>query len=304
MGVLLDRANDALNVNPPAGEQYLTENASNWLFAATALFLISFLAVVALTFRARAGEKIFHYILAIALFVAAISYFAYASDLGWSVVQTVHEQDTNGNTRQIFWAKYVNWVVEFPAIILILGLLSGVSWATIIYQIFLSWIWVLNYLVAAYIATKYRWGFFAFGTFAMILLIVNIFGGSRMADRIGTKSHHNLLAAHTAFFWIMYPIAWGLSDGGNRIGGAGSAVFYGVLDVALLIGVTVVTLVLMPRWDYNRMNLSFTQHGRGHLGNRTQVDKDVPVGGHHEGVLGGHRNGHHGAAGATTTQAV
>lgn len=33
------------------------------------------------------------------------------------------------------------WVVEFPAVILSLGLLSGVSWATIVYNIFLSWIW-------------------------------------------------------------------------------------------------------------------------------------------------------------------
>jgi len=301
MGILLERTNDALNVNPPAGDQYLTENASNWLFAATALFLISFLAVVALTFLARAGEKIFHYILAIALFVAAISYFSYASDLGWDVIQQVHEQDNNGNTRQIFWVKYINWVVEFPAIILILGLLSGIPWATIIYQIFLGWIWVINYLVAAYVATKYKWGFFAFGTTSMILLIVSIFGNTSHASRVGTKSHHTILAAYTVFFWILYPIAWGLSDGGNRIGGAGSAVFYGVLDVVLLIGVTVVTLVLMPKWDYNRMDLSFTQHGRGLFGS-SHVDKDGAVGGHHDdGVLGGHRNGNHTAAPGVAT---
>lgn len=304
MGVLLDRANDALNVNPPAGSQYLTENGSNWLFAATALFFITMIAVVGLSFRARAGERVFHYILAIALFVAGITYFTYASDLAWGVVQQVHEQNNNGPDRQIFWIKFVNWVVEFPAIILILGLLSGISWATIIYQIFLSWIWVINYLGGAYVETKYKWGYFAFGTFAMILLIANIFGeGSRGARRLGTKSHHLILAGHTCFLWIMYPIAWGLSDGGHKIGGTGSAVFYSVLDVVLLIGVTVVTLVLSRKWDYNRMNIFFTQHGRVHHDNRLHQDKgDVAIlGSGNDGVHGGrtdnvhHNNGHHAA---------
>jgi bacteriorhodopsin len=46
MGILFERANDALNVNPPGGDQYLTENGSNWLFAATALFLLAFVSVL------------------------------------------------------------------------------------------------------------------------------------------------------------------------------------------------------------------------------------------------------------------
>jgi len=307
MATLFERANDALNVNPPAGDQYLTENGSNWLFAATALFLLTFLAVVGLTYRARANEKVFHYILAVSLFVAAISYFTYASDLAWDVVQQVHEQNNNGNTRQIFWVKYVNWVVEFPAVILILGILSGISWATIIYQIFLSWIWVINYLAGSYVETKYKWGFFAFGTFAMILLVTNIWlEGGRGARRLGSRSHHTFLAGHTTFLWIMYPIAWGLSDGGHKIGGTGSAVWYSILDVLLLIGVAVVTLVLSRKWDYNRLNISFTQSGRGLTNHRSPVDKDGAVGRHHDGVVdNGHHNGHHttGPLG-TTSQAV
>jgi len=308
MAVLLERANDALNVNPPAGDAFLTENGSNWLFAATALFLLSFLTVIMLTHRKpgadnRGSENIFHYILAIALFVAGITYFAYASDLGYDVVQQIHNQDINGTTRQIFWVKFVNWVVEFPAIILVLGLLSGISWTSMIYQIFLSWIWILNYTAASYVVTTYKWGFYAFGTFAMILLLVNIFLTSRKTTYdLGTRSHHTLLFAHTAFFWIMYPIAFGL-DIGNRIGGTGSAIWYGILDVLLLVGVTVVTLVLSRKWDYNRMNISFTQHGRGHFG--SHLGKGTPAASHHEhGHDAHHNNGHHAAAPVGTTSQV
>ena len=35
----------------------------------------------------------------------------------------------------------------------------------------------------------------------------------------------------TVFLWFLYPIAWGLSEGGNVIAPDSEAVFYGVLDL-------------------------------------------------------------------------
>lgn len=98
------------------------------------------LVIVALSIRPRHKERIFHYIWAIPLLAGAIAYYAMASDLGWVVVRQSHHL-RRGLTRQIFWPKYVYWIVAFPAAILALGLLSGVTWATIAYGIGLSWIW-------------------------------------------------------------------------------------------------------------------------------------------------------------------
>src|SRR5436190_3399791 len=92
-------------------------------------------------------------------------YFAMASDLGWSPIPTANKLE-NGVSRQIFFAKYVNWVVAFPVVTLALGLISGVSWATIFYNVALSWTWVVSYLCSAYTVTNYKWGFYAFGTVA------------------------------------------------------------------------------------------------------------------------------------------
>jgi bacteriorhodopsin len=44
MGLIYVRENDALNINPPAGDQFLTENGSDWLWAATAVYAISFVS--------------------------------------------------------------------------------------------------------------------------------------------------------------------------------------------------------------------------------------------------------------------
>jgi bacteriorhodopsin len=74
-----------------------------------------------------------------------VAYFAMASDLGWSVIATsLHRGDAA--TYQIFFAKYVFWVVSFPVIIIALGLISGVSWATIFFNVFLAWAWYVTFI--------------------------------------------------------------------------------------------------------------------------------------------------------------
>ena len=72
--------------------------------------------------------------------VGVITYFAMASDLGWSLVSQVNNVNSMGLTRQIFFAKYIFWVVAFPTVVIALGLISGVSWATIAYNVAISWI--------------------------------------------------------------------------------------------------------------------------------------------------------------------
>lgn len=141
MPAILSRGNDALGVNPPSGSEELSVNGSDWLWAVTAIYVFSFLSFFGLSFVARSGEKIFHYLFTIALLVGSITYFAQASDLGYAVLSEVNSSPSFALTRQIFWPKYVNWVVSFPVVITALGLLSGVPWATIIYNIFLSWTW-------------------------------------------------------------------------------------------------------------------------------------------------------------------
>jgi bacteriorhodopsin len=219
------------------------------------------LSFFALSFAARAGEKIFHYLFTIALLVGSIAYFANASDLAWVVVEQANELE-NG-TRQIFWAKYVNWAVSFPVLSITLGLLSGVSWATIFYQVALSWTWVISYLVAAFTATNYKWGFFAFGTVSWLFLAASTLkDGHTGASRVGVSRDFTLLSGWTNFLWLLYPIAWGISDGGNRIGVTSSFIYFGILDILLVPLVAFAVLFFSRNWDYGRLNIAFTQYGR------------------------------------------
>jgi bacteriorhodopsin len=283
MNFLVGRDNDALEVNPQMGDRQLSVNGSSWLWAVTAVFLLSFLLFFLFSLRPRHNERIFHYIFATALIVGAISYYAMASGLGYVVISQAN-QVRRGLTRQIFWPKYVYWTVSFPAAILALGILSGVSWATIFYSIALSWVWTISYLVAAFTPSNYKWGFFALGTLAwFVLLFGSLTDGRRNASRVGIGRHYTLFTAHTFFFWMLYPIAWGLSDGGNVIGVTESFIFFGILDILFLPVMAFLMLFLSKKWDYERLSLRFTQHGRGHTLKNNGL---VGAGPHH-----GDRNG-------------
>lgn len=176
------------------------------------------IVLLVLSFAAKESERVFHYLFSFALLVGAITYYAQASDLGWSAVkQTDHLG--NGVVRQMFYARYINWVVSFPSLVLGLGLISGVSWTTIFCNIAIAWYWVISYLVSAYTTTAYRWGFFAFGTFSWLILAMSTINESREAAALlGIERDYLFLAGWLNLLWLLYPIAFGLTDGGNMIG--------------------------------------------------------------------------------------
>lgn len=214
-------------------------------------------------FRARSGERFFHYLFIIASFAGLIAYYAMASDLAWDPVRQSNQLVRSGAIRQIFWAKYVFWVISFPVILITLGILSGVSWATIVYNVALSWVWIISYLVAAYTPSNYKWGFFAFGFLAhLFLLFSTLRHGIPSATRVGSRRDYLTLAGWVNFLWLLYPLAWGLTDGGNYLGVTPSFIWFGILDLLLVLGVGFAVVLLSRRWDYGRLNIAFTQYGR------------------------------------------
>ncbi|KAG4416702.1 hypothetical protein IFR04_010161 [Cadophora malorum] len=260
MNVLVARTNDALKINPPVGDFHLVTNGSDWLWAVTAIYALSLLVVIGLTYFAKAGEKIFHYLFTISLFVGTISYFAMASDLGSTPVETSTQDD---GLRQIFYVRYINWFVGWTPLVLAIGLISGVSWATIIFNIALTWIWVSSWLSGALVATTYKWGFFVFGTFAYFLLAASLLtSGLTTAKRLNITKSYLILAGYLVFFWFLYPIAWGVDDGGNVISVTSGFIYIGILDLFTVPFFAFAVLFLITKLEYRSLNLYFTQYGR------------------------------------------
>ncbi|CEL06492.1 hypothetical protein ASPCAL09669 [Aspergillus calidoustus] len=270
---LLHRANDALSVNPISGvDEALSVHGSDWLWAVTAIYLASFFILLPMSFTGRESDRVFHYLFTFVLLVGAITYYAQASNLGWSAVEQVHNLD-NGAIRQIFYAKYINWAVAFPSLSLALGLLSGVSWTTIICNIAISAYWVVSYLVAAYTPSTYKWGFFAFGTFSWVILAASTLNECREpAARLGIQRDYMILSGWLNILWLLYPVAFGLSDGGNYISVTAGAVFFGVLDVLMVPVLTGGFVVLGRNWDFRKLSIAFSDT-RPSMANRGLVQE-------------------------------
>ncbi|KFY88825.1 hypothetical protein V500_06096 [Pseudogymnoascus sp. VKM F-4518 (FW-2643)] len=79
------------------------------------------------------------------------------------------------------------------------------------------------------------------------------------ASAIGIgRDYITLFAGWINLLWPLYPIAFGLSEGGNLIGVSGSSIFFGVLDV---LSVPVfIFLVLARKWDFSKLNRNFSEY--------------------------------------------
>src|SRR5450432_879843 len=91
------------------------------------------------------------------------------------VVRTVnkHTPDVYEDVfRQIFWARYVDWSVTTPLLLLDLAFLAGLNGADIIVAIVADVIMILTGLFAAFGSTKtQKWGYYAMGCVAYIIVV-------------------------------------------------------------------------------------------------------------------------------------
>ena len=56
-----------------------------------------------------------------------------------------------------------------------------------------------------------------------------------------------------SFLWLLYPICWGLSEGGNRITSDGEMVFYGILDLFTMPFFLFIHNFQLRAFDYNTL---------------------------------------------------
>jgi bacteriorhodopsin len=237
------RGNDALRVNPDNGyytgpsDINITTHGSDWYWAVTAVMAISTLIFVGLSFTVPRRARIFHYITAAITMTASIAYFTMASNLGYTAIRVEFGRSDSkvaGLYREIFYVRYIDWVITTPLLLLDLLLTAGLPWPTVLWTIFLDEVMIVTGLVGALVASDYKWGYFVFAMVALFGIAHNIMiVGRSHATVIGPDVSRVFLMCGvlTTFLWFLYPIAWGVSEGGNIIAPDSEAVFYGVLDI-------------------------------------------------------------------------
>jgi bacteriorhodopsin len=134
----------------------------------------------------------------------------------------------SGNTANIFR------FITTPLLLLDLLLTAAMPWPSLLWIILVDWTMIVTGLVGALVRSSYKWGYFAFGCAALLYIVYVLGWEARMhANHRGADIGRVFLMCGTLtlVLWIVYPIAWGVCEGGNIIAPDSEAIFYGILDL-------------------------------------------------------------------------
>ncbi|TLS22212.1 uncharacterized protein PpBr36_09976 [Pyricularia pennisetigena] len=234
--------NQALGINSVVGSQAntaLTSHGSDWYFTVTALMTVSALTFTAAAVKRPPYHRVFHQTSALFCFVAAIGYFSMGSGLGQVPIEAEFTRPDSSytsaaGTREIFYARYVDWAVSLPLVVLALMLSSGVPLSTTLTTMMATEIFNVCLLIGALTETTYKWGYFTFALMAEWFVFYQLLiPGRKYASAVGGSVGSTYLTASLLVVtcWFFYPISWGLSEGGNVIHPDSEAIFYGLLDI-------------------------------------------------------------------------
>jgi len=196
-----------------------------------------------MAFRVPVQKRLFHIITAFITTFAFLSYFAMATGAGITEVSyTVtkpHKKVPDLKEeyrREVYWARYVDWTITTPLLLLDLALLAGLSGANILVAIVADVIMILTGLFAAFGQDNdsQKWGWYAWACIAYLVVVYQLAIGGRetVAQKDSkTKAFYASIAGFTLILWTIYPIIWGLSEGGHVIGVDAEIIAYAVLDV-------------------------------------------------------------------------
>jgi len=256
--------NRALDVNPSTADINISTNGSNWLWAVFAVMLVTDIGMMAWAWSLPKGRRTFHHCAVIILTTASIAYFSMASNLGYTPIEV--EYYNVPLTRQIWYVRYIDWVITTPALLLTLVLATGLPLSDIMALIFFDLVMIITGLVGSLVVSSYKWGYFAFGCAALVYIwYILLVPALRSATLLGPdfKKAFMFSAIYLSALWTLYPVAWGLADGGNRITPTSEMIFYGILDILAKPVFTAVHLYMISRLDYTKLQLQSGKFSEG-----------------------------------------
>lgn len=220
----------------------VSETGTKTLWVVFVVMLASTLIFTYLSWRVPVQKRLFHVITTFITLFATISYFAMATGDGNSYTRIVikeahkHVPDTYLHVfRQVFWARYIDWSVTTPLLLLDLAFLAGMDGASIIVAIVADVIMVLTGLFAAFgHSDGQKWGYYAIACIAYLVIVWQlVISGRRAVSAKDSKTAKlfGAIGAYTLILWTLYPIVWGIGDGARKWSVDAEIIAYAVLDI-------------------------------------------------------------------------
>ncbi|KAF1817412.1 family A G protein-coupled receptor-like protein [Eremomyces bilateralis CBS 781.70] len=232
------------------------------LWIGFAIMLISSAVFAGLSWKVPISKRVFHVVTTLVTIIATLSYFAMALGQGKTLHRTVvvHEHKHgippvyHTIYRELYYARYIDWFLTLPLLLLDLTLLAGVSGGHILMTVLASMIMALSGLFSALGAegTGQKWGWYAVACIAYLVVIWHLAIHGRAAAYARNSKVGNFfvaIAGYTIIVWTAYPVVWGVANGSRHTSAVnGEIIAYVVLDI-----LTKPVFGLWLLWTYTRV---------------------------------------------------
>lgn len=172
------------------------------------------------------------YVTCLIVTTASCAYYAMAS---WGGNSPIGITDSTTVYRSIYWARYVDWFVTTPLLLLDLMLVSAIPFGDFLWIAACDIFMILTGLFGATSSHRFKWGFFGAGCLFQVLLTLGmIHPGIKFARRRSPRIAllYTGLTGYLLTLWWGYPIVWGLAEGSNTITVDAEVAAYAGLDIA------------------------------------------------------------------------
>jgi len=225
---------------PRMYHQTSSEVGHSTLWVVCVLMGLSSLAFYAMAMRVPVQKRLFHIITALVTTFAFLSYYAMATGDGITSHPYVSGRSKHGavteiTERDVYWARYVDWTLTTPLLLLDLCLFAGIDGASILVAVVSDVIMILTGLFAALSGNETQgWGWYAFACIAYINIVyqVGFKGRQAISTRDNkTRAFFGSISLYMFLLWTAYPIVWGVADGAHRVNVDSEIIAYAILDV-------------------------------------------------------------------------
>jgi bacteriorhodopsin len=212
------------------------------LWVVFVLMLLVSISFVVLSWTVPVTKRIYHHVTTTIVVIGTLSYFAMATHSGitWhhNVLREVHDTvpDTFKHVlRQVYWVRYLDWVLTTPLLLLNLGILAGLDGASIFTAISGGVVMVLSALFSAFgRRSGTRWGWYAIAIIAYLTVLFQVFyNGTAFVKAKGAKvsRFYTSIASYTSLVFAAYIVIWAVADGRKILSVDDEIIAYAVLDI-------------------------------------------------------------------------
>jgi len=237
-----DTAFPTVYPDPPI-YQHASKVGDRTLWVVFVFMVLATIAFAAMAWTVPAARRLHHSLTTLMVVIAGLSYFAMANKSG---VIEHHRRIPEHHTkplppthrhvwRDVYFARYIDWLLTTPLLVLNLSVLAGLNGASIFSAIAADVVMILSGWFAAVSHRKAeKWGWYTIALLGFIWVIYTlVVTGSQFArtkNSVQVTRFYQLITGYTVIVWIAYPVIWAIA--GRRILSVdGEIIAYAVLDI-------------------------------------------------------------------------